>query len=170
MKGWLIPLTWEEERTKNRWNVAFKVSRLKKSWCLLLKTATCEYMMYTLTHPHHTLTSPYITHTNMCTFSGPGSSLMEETTGKIHKQTTTRCVGAERRPTQTELSAIPLCFCRAMTRQSSINLLTLQIGNWKNYQWRPRCSNQPSLYQGRPSTSNHMEFGTVAGPCIWCQF
>lgn len=147
--------------------IVFKVPKLKKVGASV-KNSQLQYMMYTLTRPHHTLASPYITHINMCTFSGSGSRLVEDTTGNIHKQTTTRCLRAERRPTQTELSVLPLCFCRAMTRQSSINLPAPHIGNKKHYQWIPECSNQFSLYQGRPSTSNHMGFrGAVHLISIW---
>lgn len=113
-------------------SVAFKAER---SWCILLKTSTwCTH-----SRSHITLTSPYITHINMRTFLGSGSCLVEETTGNIHKQTTTRCLRAERRPTQTELSVLPLCFCRGMTRQSSIKLPTLHTGHKKHYHWNQRA-------------------------------
>lgn len=140
------------------------LSWLKIVGCLQLKLSSYKNMMYTITHPHHTLTLSCMTDINMCTFSGSESSLAEETTGNIHKRTTTRCVGAERHPTQMELSATPLCFCTAMTRQSSINLPAPHIGKWKHRQWRLQCSNQSFPLSGLPSNPEPSGVRHYRGP------
>lgn len=145
----------KEQTHKNRRTVT---EQPKQNMVLLLKFGHWEKLQKkhpvtttwrTLSHTHITRSlylhsQKKIKNKKTCTFSGCSSCLVEETTGNIHKQTTTRCLRAEHRPTQTELSVLPLWFCRTMAHQLFRNLPDFHTGNKKlAFKTRVQCTSVP---------------------------